>query len=353
MQIRLSSFVKKEILHIFRDKRTMLVAILIPVTLILLFGFTVSTDINNIDFAVCAPHRSEAVARGVDKLSFSPYFTFKGYIPQNDIDRTLRTGKASAVLVFAQDYAESGKVQVVVDGADVNAAATSAAYVGNVLQDGGAAQALFEMHVLYNPELRSSYNFIPGILGMILLLICTMMTSVSIVREKETGTMEVLLVSPVKPLYIIISKMVPYLILGAIDLALILVMARFVLGVPLSGGVGGIILVSLVYIVLSLALGLMVSNIAGSQIVALLLSAMVMMLPVLFFSGLLFPVENLPWVFRWISYVIPARWYIDAMRKMMIEGMALSGVILEAGILVVEMLALIAASTKRFNDRLE
>jgi ABC-2 type transport system permease protein len=157
----------------------------------------------------------------------------------------------------------------------------------------------------------------------------------------------------VKPLYIIISKMVPYLILGAIDLALILVMARFVLGVPLSGGVGGIILVSLVYIVLSLALGLMVSNIAGSQIVALLLSAMVMMLPVLFFSGLLFPVENLPWVFRWISYVIPARWYIDAMRKMMIEGMALSGVFLEVGILVAEMLALIAASTKRFNDRLE
>lgn len=207
--------------------------------------------------------------------------------------------------------------------------------------------------MLYNPQMKSSFNFIPGIMGMIFLLICAMMTSISIVREKETGTMEVLLVSPVKPIYIIISKMVPYLILSFIDLVIILVLAYFVLDVPMAGGVGGIVLVSVLYLVLSLALGMMVSNVVNSQIAALLISAMVMMMPVLFFSGLLFPVENLPWALRWISYVVPARWYIDAMRQMMIVGVGLGGVMLEVGILLLETAILLVASTKRFNDRLE
>ena len=207
--------------------------------------------------------------------------------------------------------------------------------------------------MIYNPGMKSAYNFVPGLLGMILLLICTMMTSVSIVKEKETGTMEVLLVSPVKPIYIIISKMIPYLLFGCLDLALILLLARYALGVPLSGGVLSISLVSILYIILALSLGMMVSNMADSQITALLISAMVMMMPVLFFSGLLFPINNLPWVLRWISYVIPARWYIDAMRKMMIEGVGLGGVLLETGILLMETIVLIAASTKKFNDRLQ
>ena len=353
MQIKLSSFVRKEMLHILRDKRTMLVVLVIPVMLILLFGFTVSTDVNNIEVAAVAPNRSHSVAESVNKLAFSDYFRFRGYIDPQDIDRTLRSGKAAAVVVFAPDYETSGTFQILLDGADVNTAATSQTYLQNVILGDKAQQSLFEMHMLYNPQMKSAYNFVPGILGMILLLICAMMTSISIVKEKETGTMEVLLVSPVKPAYIIISKMVPYLLLGCIDLSLILLMARYVLDVPLAGGVGGIVAVSILYVILSHALGMMVSNIAESQIVALLISAMVMMLPVLMFSGLLFPIENLPWALRWISYVIPARWYIDAMRKMMIEGVHMRGVLLEVGILAFETLALVGASVKKFNDRLE
>ncbi len=353
MQIRLSPFIRKEMLHILRDKRTMLVILIIPVMLILIFGFTVTTDVNNINVAVCAPNRSHTVSESVNRLVFSPYFHFKGYVDAADIDKTLRTGKAAAVVVFAADYATSGKFQLILDGADVNTASTSQAYLQYVILGEKSQQSLFEMHQLYNPQMKSAFNFVPGILGMIFLLICAMMTSVSIVREKETGTMEVLLVSPVKPSYIIISKMVPYLLLSCIDLATILLLARFVLDVPLAAGIWGIVGISVLYLVLALALGMLVSNLARSQIVALLISAMVMIMPVLFFSGLMFPIENLPWALRWISYVIPARWYIDAMRKLMIEGVAFGGVMLEFAILTGQTLLLLAVSTKKFNDRLE
>jgi ABC-2 type transport system permease protein len=352
MQIRLSSFIRKEMLHIFRDPRTMLVVLIIPVTLILLFGFTVSTDVNNINIAACAPVRSHAERQSVERLVNSNSFSFTGYISQNEIDRTLRTGIASAVIVFSPDYAVDGEFQIVLDGADVNTARVSESYIRNVLSAASGPE-LFEMHQIYNPQMKSSFNFIPGIMGMIFLLICAIMTSVSIVKEKETGTMEVLLVSPVKPVYIILSKMIPYLLLSCVDLAIILVLAYYVLEVPLTGGIVNTILLSVLYLILALALGMVVSNVAKSQIVALLISALVMMMPVLFFSGMLFPPENLPWALRWITYVIPARWYIDAMRKLMIEGVGLDGVILEASVLLAETMLLIAAATKRFSDRLE
>lgn len=346
-------------MHILRDRRTMLVVLVIPLMLIMLFGFTVTTDVNNIKVMVCAPHRSHAVDTSIEPLMASPYFEFKGYVDAPDIDRTLRTGEASAVVVFSGDYATSGHYQLLLDGADVNTASTSQAYLSQILNQQSrntiqaGQQSAFTTHMLYNPQMKSSFSFVPGIMGMIFLLICAMMTSISIVKEKETGTMEVLLVSPVRPIYIIVSKMVPYLLLSIIDLIIILVLAYYVLDVPLAGGVGNIVLVSVLYLVLALALGMMVSNVVESQIAALLISAMVMIMPVIFFSGLLFPIENIPWALRWISYVIPPRWYIDAMRKLMIEGLDLRGVVLEVGVLAFETLALMTAAVKKFNDRLE
>ena len=351
-------FVKKEMLHILRDRRTMLVVLVIPLMLIMLFGFTVSTDINNIKVMVCAPHGSHAVNESVERLQANQYFDFRGYVDAPDIDRMLRTGEASAVVVFADDYATSGRFQILLDGADVNTASTSQAYLSQILASPTSSlqpstSDLFSIHMLYNPQMKSSFNFVPGIMGMIFLLICAMMTSISIVKEKERGTMEVLLVSPVKPIYIIVSKMVPYLLLSFIDLIIILILAYYVLDVPLAGGVGNVILVSVLYLVLALALGMMVSNVVESQIAALLISAMVMIMPVIFFSGLLFPTENIPWALRWITYVIPPRWYIDAMRKLMIEGVDLRGVMLEVGVLAFETVVLMTAAVKKFNDRLE
>ena len=355
------SFVKKETLHILRDRRTMLVVLLIPVVLMTLFGFAISTEINNIDVAVVAPHRTESVRQAVERMASNPYCTFKGYIPSDEIDRVLRRGEAAAVAVFAADYdriaampapAEPA-VQVIFDASNPNTAMSGAAYLQSILTGASAQASPVEMRLLYNPQMRSAYNFVPGIMGMIFILICALMTSVSIVREKENGTMEVLLVSPVRPMRIVLAKLVPYFMLSCINLATILLLAAYALDVPLSGSAGAIIAVSLLYLVLALALGLLISTIAEKQIVALIISAMLLMMPIVMLSGMLFPVENMPAVLQAISYIVPARWYIEAIRKLMIEGLPFAAVWREVLILLAMTVVFIVVSVKKFNDKLE
>jgi ABC-2 type transport system permease protein len=213
--------------------------------------------------------------------------------------------------------------------------------------------SLVNTKMLYNPQMRSAYNFVPAIMGMLLMLICAMMTSISIVREKEKGTMEVLLVSPVRPLMVVVAKAVPYLILAIGILITILLMARFVLGVPLAGSLFWIIAVSILYILLALSLGLLISNIAQTQLVALLLSAMVLLMPVVMLSGMLFPVESMPRILQWISAVVPPRYYIQAMRKLMIMGVGIGEVALEVAVLAVMTVLFLTIALKKFNTRLE
>lgn len=208
------------------------------------------------------------------------------------------------------------------------------------------------MRMLYNPQMRSSYNFVPGIMGLTFILISALMTSISIVREKEQGTMEVLLASPVKPIYIIFSKMVPYLVIACFNLLTILILAYFLLDVPMTGGIAGLCVLSLVYIVLSLALGLFISTVVNTQAVAMLGSVMLLMLPVMLLSGMIFPIESMPPLLQYISNVIPAKWYIMAARKMMIEGQTLAQVYVEASILTGMTVALMALSLKNFKNRL-
>ena len=201
--------------------------------------------------------------------------------------------------------------------------------------------------------MKSAYNFVPAIMGMLLMLICAMMTSISIVREKERGTMEVLLVSPVRPLIVIIAKAVPYLVLAFVILIVILLMAHYVLGVPLAGSLFWIIVVSIIYILLALSLGLLISNVAQTQLVALLLSAMVLLMPVVMLSGMMFPVESMPQVLQWIAAVVPPRYYIDAMRKLMIMGVGIGDVMKEVIILVSMTALLLTIALKKFKVRLE
>ncbi|MBQ7855622.1 MAG: ABC transporter permease [Alistipes sp.] len=358
------SFVKKESLHILRDTRTMLVVMLIPVVLMILFGFAISTEVNNINVAVVAPERTDGVKDAVERLSQNEYFTFKGYIESDQIDECLRSGKVMAVVLFAADYdrraaqAAAGVptepiIQLILDASNVNTAGSATAYLQNILLGTASAQSMFETRMLFNPQMRSAYNFVPGIMGLIFILVCAMMTSVSIVREKEVGTMEVLLVSPVRPFKIIFAKMIPYFTISCIVLVTILLLARYLLGVPMSGGVMGIFSLSLLYLVLSLSLGLLVSTIASTQVAALLVSAMVMMMPILMLSGMLFPIENLPKFFQVVSNIVPARWYIDAVRKMMIQGVPMVVVWKDCTILLGMTVVLLGVSLKKFNDRLE
>lgn len=359
-----SSFVIKESLHIVRDKRTLLVVMLIPIMLMVLFGFAISTEVNNINVAVVATERTDGVKDAVEKLAHNDYFTFCGYIDPSQADQKIRSGEVNAVVVFAADYdrrvsqAMAGvpvkpMIQIMVDASNVNIAGAATVYLQNVLLDMGAQQAVFETRMLFNPQMKSAYNFVPGIMGLIFILVCAMMTSVSIVREKEVGTMEVLLVSPMRPASIVLAKMVPYFAIACIVLIAVLLLARFVLGVPMSGGVVGILTLSMIYVALSLALGLLVSTLCRTQVAALLISAMVLMMPVLMLSGMLFPTENLPEVFRLLSFVVPARWYIDAMRRMMIQGASLMDVWLCVAVLTVMAVLLFVGVIRRLNDRLE
>lgn len=363
-------FVRKETLHILRDMRTLLIVLIIPVMLLLLFGFAISTEIRNIDFAVYAPHPGEAVRQQVERIAANPYFTFRGQVTPAQIDPLLRRGDVDAVIVFGREFgipaAGEGSatspdgsgpgagagIRLIFDASNPNNAGTGAGYLQNILGN-GRQTASPELRMLYNPLMQSAYNFVPGIMGLIFMLICALMTSVSIVREKECGTMEVLLVSPVRPLRIVVAKMIPYFGLSCLNLATILLMARFVLEVPMTGSIAGIIGISLLYLLLSLALGLLISTITQRQITALLCSAMLMLIPVIMLSGMVFPIENMPGILQGLSCIVPARWYIDAIRKLMIEGLPFAAVLDDFAILAAMTAVLIGVALKKFNDRLE
>lgn len=358
------SFVKKESLHILRDKRTMLLVMLIPVVLMILFGFAISIEVNNVNVAVVAPERTDGVKDAVSRIAHNQYFSFYGYIDQEQIDKELRSGKVSAVVVFASDFDRRMEqisagvpskpiIQLIVDGSNVNTAGASTAYLQGILLGTASQQAMFETRMLFNPQMKSAYNFVPGIMGLIFILVCAIMTSVSIVREKEVGTMEVLLVSPVRPVKIVFAKMIPYFVISCVILVMILLLAHYLLDVPMSGGIWGIFSLSLLYIVLSLSLGLLISTVTKTQVAALLISAMVMLVPVLLLSGIIFPIENFPKFFELLSNIIPARWYIAAIRKMMIQGAALAAVWKEGTVLLGMTAVFIGVSLKKFNDKLE
>ena len=351
-----SAFVRKETQHILRDKRTLLVAIVIPVVQLLLFGFAISTDVTEIDFAVVAPEMSQPVRKQIARLESNSLFDFKGYVDESEVEGLLKRNEVMAVVIFDRNYnlgEEADGIRVVVDASNTNTAQASANYLMQALTNGGGGTPMPNVTVLYNPLLLSSYNFVPGIMGMIFLLICAMLTSVSIVREKETGTMEVLLVSPVSPGMIVIAKMVPYFVLSCIDLAIILLLSRFALDVPLSGSMVALLTVAMIYLMLALALGLLISTLVDSQMVALLISGMVLIVPVIMLSGMLFPIENMPDVLQWLSSIVPARWFISAMRKLMIQGLGFGAVLTETAVLIGMTAVFLMISVKRFKNRLE
>ncbi|MCC8152931.1 MAG: ABC transporter permease, partial [Tannerellaceae bacterium] len=209
-----------------------------------------------------------------------------------------------------------------------------------------------QTRMLYNPQMEGAYNFVPGVMGLILMLICAMMTSIAIVREKEKGSMEVLLVSPIKPIYIIIAKAVPYFTLSLVNLISILLLSVFVLKVPIAGSLFLIIGVSLLFILVALLLGLLISNVVTTQVAAMLASGMALMMPTMLLSGMMFPIESMPPILQWISSIMPARWYIEAIRKLMIQGVEGIYVIKEVSIILLMIFVLLAISLKTFKKRL-
>ncbi|MDE7347698.1 MAG: ABC transporter permease [Muribaculaceae bacterium] len=342
------SLVRKEALHIIRDTRTMVITLLMPIVLLLLFGFAISTEVNDVRVVAVVDQFTDETRDILQRLRVNEYFTFQGLTTPEDVDALLRSGKTDAALFLRKEEGVL-KSQIVVDASNTNTAQTATAYIRGVV-NGSSAKSLILTSTLYNQQLKSAYNFVPGILGMIFILICAIMTSVSIVREKETGTMSLLLVSPVKPRTIILGKLVPYFLLSCVILTVMLLMAYTVLGLPVSSSVISVIAVSLLYIILSLSIGLMVSTVVDTQLTALIVSAVMFMLPVIMLSGMIFPVDNMPVVLQWISNIIPARWYIEAMRKLMVQQLAFSYILKDVLILLIMTLVLLAASIVKFRS---
>lgn len=375
------AFVRKEALHILRDWRTLLVVVLLPIVQIILFGFAVSTEVNDLRVRVAATGRLTDVGRLAARLDASPYLRIAPidapagsgnksadrndgtadrnfqtadrknaqddglYAMDETIDRALRRGEADAVLVAD---GRQGRLQLIVDASNPNTATMAAGYVAGALGSGTP-----DVRMLYNPQMLSAHNFVPGLMGLIFVIICAVLTSVAIVREKETGSIELLLVSPVSPLTTVAAKLTPYFAVSCVNLATILLLARYVLGIPLAGHVAATVVLSLVYIVFALSVGLLISTLVRTQVAAMIAALVAMMLPTILLSGMIFPVENAPRVLQWVSAIVPARWYISAVRKVMIEGLPLARVWLELAVLTGMTAIALAAALKKYNQRID
>ena len=354
------SFIIKETQHIMRDRRTMMILFGMPIILMLIFGFAISTDVRNVRTVVVMSQIDHQTQRMINALDESEYFNvlYKVHTPA-EAEQLIRNQKADMGIVFSTDFASKhGGVQLITDGTDPNMAQQYNNYASqimgtqlmNVMQRKSPNAIALKM--LYNPQMKSSYNFVPGIMGILLMLICAMMTSISIVREKERGTMEVLLVSPVRPFLIILAKAVPYLVLAFVVLLAILLMSRYVLFVPIAGSLWLILLVSTIYIFMALSLGLLISTIAKTQMAALLMSAVMLLMPCTMLSGMMFPIESMPHVLQWVAALIPPRYYISAMRKLLIMGVSFRYVLSEVVTLLGMTTLFLTVALLKFNKRL-
>ena len=354
------SFIIKETQHIMRDRRTMMILFGMPIILMLIFGFAISTDVRNVRTVVVMSQIDHQTQRMINALDESEYFKvlYKVHTPA-EAEQLIRNQKADMGIVFSTDFASKHVgVQLITDGTDPNMAQQYNNYASqimgtqlmNVMQRKSPSAIALKM--LYNPQMKSSYNFVPGIMGILLMLICAMMTSISIVREKERGTMEVLLVSPVRPFLIILAKAVPYLVLAFVVLLAILLMSRYVLFVPIAGSLWLILLVSTIYIFMALSLGLLISTIAKTQMAALLMSAVMLLMPCTMLSGMMFPIESMPHVLQWVAALIPPRYYISAMRKLLIMGVSFQYVLPEIITLLGMTTLFLTVALLKFNKRL-
>ncbi len=357
---QLLSFIKKEVLHILRDKRTILILLIMPVVQIMLFGFAMTMEVKNIKVAVSYQYGDDWAEKIIARISASEYFN------PLDISSFFKKEKIDTIIVFSDGFSNEihkggiAAVQIINDASDPNQASTITSYISAIISSFQNELAITnspirintELKMLYNPELKGSYNFVPGVMALVLTLICAMMTSISIVREKEFGTMELLLVSPMKPAYIIISKIVPYFIISTINLLTIIVLAAMLLDMPVRGSFILLMGVSFLFIFVSLTVGIFISSLVSNQAAAMLIAGMGMMMPVMLLSGMLFPLDSMPKFLQVISDFVPASWYFTAVKKVMIEGQGLMNIIKEITILTIMLAVLVIASIKKFKVRL-
>lgn len=360
------AFIRKEFWHVLRDRRSLVILLGMPVVMMLIFGFALSNEVKNSAVAVLDFAGDEVSGEILHRLEASRYFEVTHRLNRfEDLEDLFRENKVRLGLIFPPglkaDLSGEAEVQLIGNAVDPNSTNTSMQYLRAIIADyqeelWGNRELPFQIdlsyRMLYNPQLESSYNFVPGVMSLILMLLGTMMTSVSIVREKELGTMEVLLVSPMQPVLVIISKAVPYLVLCFIDVLIILLLAYTVLDMPLRGNLFLLLAMSILFIITTLALGLLISTMVDSQQVAMFLSLVGFLMPALVFGGFMFPIENMPWVLQVISNAVPTRWFFEILKNIMVKGLGFEYIFKQAMILGGMTLFFLLLALQKFKIRL-
>ena len=365
---QLLAFIRKEFYHVFRDRKTLLMLFGVPIAQVLLFGFVLTNEIKNAKIVVCDYAKDYASQEIIRKIEASKYFNVeKANLSHDQIDAAFKTGDIKMAVIFPANFyndlthLNKAQVQVIADASDPNTATTLSSYLTAIINDYQAQVSkqnnvaytiIPEVRMLYNPELVGAPNFVPGVMALVLMLICAMMTSVAIVKEKEMGTMEVLLVSPLKPILVILAKTIPYLLISLLNLAAILLMSVYLLDLSIKGSLLLLFAESTLFIISSLALGLLISVRAESQMSAMMTSQMSLMLPTMLLTGFMFPIENMPWAMQAISYVVPSRYYYTIVKAVMLEGLGFSAIWRETLVLAVITLVLVLINIRSFKTRL-
>ncbi len=352
-------FVRKEFQHAFRDPRTLLILFGLPVVQIVLFGFALSNELKQARLVVMDAARDQRSIAITNRIAASPYFEVsRSAYNSEGLLAAFRSGEVKAALVFRPQFAAQGRttgtsLQLITDGSDPNTARTITNYIQAIVaESAGHGMVGLNVHMLYNPSLAGAMNFVPGVMALVLMLVCTTLTAVSIVKEKELGTMEILLASPVKPVLVLFSKAVPYFLLSLLNLIVILLLGSFVLGVPVRGSVVLLFGVSALFILTCLSFGLFISTKANTQQAAMLVSMMGMMLPTVLFTGFMFPIENMPIPLQVISNMVPSRWYYKMVQAVMLRGQGLAVIWKQLLVLLGMTIFLLLISIRNFKIRL-
>ena len=366
---RMTGFIYKEILHIIRDYRTMMIIFALPTIQILLFGFVVSMDIKNVKVGVMDNSKDDVTRAITEKIAATQKFKITEMVYTSEqIDQAFKKGTINCAVIFEDDFGRKLKkehkaqIALILDGSEPNTATLTANYTSSIIRkyqeqnmpiDLKITQVKPSIVMHYNPELKSSYMFVPGVISLILLLICVLMTSVTITREKEFGSMEVLLVSPLRPIQIIIGKVAPYLILSFVDVIVILLMSYFVFDLPMKGSLVLLLGESILFITLALSLGIFISTVAKNMQQAMFISLIGLLMPSMILSGFMIPIANMPTIYHYISLIMPPRWFIVIIKNIMIKGSGFWAVQTETYVLLGMTIFFIAISAKRFKTRLD
>ncbi len=366
---RFTTFVKKEFYHIFRDKRTMLILFGIPIAQVLLFGFVITNEVKNVKLAIWDMSKDHVTTKITNKILSSGFFKIEKNIYSNkEIEETFKEGKVKEVIIFEANFAKKlmkekrASIHIIADASDANSANMIVNYtkgiIFNYLEDinkNSKISLKINTHerMIYNEGLRDVYMFIPGIMAMILMLVSAMMTSISVAREKEMGTMEIILVSPLKPIQILLGKVTPYLVLSFLNAIIIIIIGYFVFEMPLNGSLSLLLAELVLFILLALSLGIFISTVSDSQLTAMMMSMFALILPTVLLSGFIFPIENMPKVLQWFAALMPPKYFIIIVKNIMLKGVGITYVWKDTLILIVMTIFFIVMSAKKFKIRLE